>query len=241
MDSIGQEILAAHGGAALWGQLQGLDVELSASGFLFTAKRIAPRPALRVSVQVQPMEVILHDYPQPGHRGILFADSTVRWWDPRGEVVAERRQPRTEFHRLRRQLYWDELDFAYFCGYALWNYLCMPWLLSRPHLATLQPVSSSPAGGQCLRVVFDPAVVTHCQTQVFHFNDRWQLCRHDYTAEVVGAWAKAAHLSSDYRDFDGLALPVKRRVYPTLMGSGPLPWPTLVALDIRAVRQRRFT
>lgn len=241
MDRIAQEILAAHGGAALWESLQALDVELSAAGFLFTAKRVLPRPHLRVSVQVQPMEVTLHGYPRAGHHVVLFADSTLRWWGPEGELVTQRSQPRSAFHHLRRQLYWDELDFAYFCGYALWNYMCMPWLLSRRDLANVEVLPRSKGGWQRLRVAFSPAVVTHCQAQTFYFNERWQLCRHDYTAEVVGGWAKAAHMSTDYREFDGLVLPTRRRVYPTLLGSGPLPWPTLVALDIHAVRQRRVT
>jgi hypothetical protein len=50
------------------------------------------------------------------------------------------------------------------------------------------------------------------------------------------AWAHAAHLCEDYRDFGGIKAPIRRRVYPILVGSRPLPWPTLVSLDIHDIR-----
>jgi hypothetical protein len=58
------------------------------------------------------------------------------------------------------------------------------------------------------------------------------LRRHDYTAEVVGDWASAIHLCEDYRQFGGLWMPTKRRVYPKGLFNRPLPLPTLVAIDI---------
>ena len=36
--------------------------------------------------------------------------------------------PRAAFRSLRRQLYWDDLDFIYFGGYATWNCLLTPFL-----------------------------------------------------------------------------------------------------------------
>ncbi len=242
MGTVTQRILQAHGGRALWESLDVLEVELAAWGFLFTAKRIALRPRLRMSIGVQRMEVILHDYPQAGQRTVLLPDSSLQQWDAQGQLLQTRTAARAQFHRLRRQLYWDELDFAYFCAYAMWNYMTMPWLLSRPGVA-VQAVENTPSPGLCqLRVEFPPDMVTHSPVQRFYFDEHWHLCRHDYTAEVVGGWAKAAHMCSAYRTFDGLLpLPTCRRVFPTLLGSGPLPWPTLVGLDIHSVQLRRAT
>src|SRR5204863_432583 len=52
-----------------------------------------------------------------------------------GEVVAARAEPRKAFYGrsgVRRNLRWDPLDATYFAGYAMWNYLCFPLLLTRP-------------------------------------------------------------------------------------------------------------
>ena len=49
------------------------------------------------------------------------------------------RPARAQFSHWRRSLYWDALDFAYFSGYAMWNYLSLPFLLRR-QLAEHWPV-----------------------------------------------------------------------------------------------------
>ncbi|NTV43073.1 MAG: hypothetical protein HGA63_07210 [Syntrophobacteraceae bacterium] len=63
--------------------------------------------------------------------------------------------------------------------------------------------------------------------------------RLDYTAEVVGQWAHAAHFCEGYRDFGGFKAPTRRRVRPLWWGSRPLPGPTLVALEIHDIRLTR--
>lgn len=240
MDSIAQHIQQAHGGAELWRSIQVIELEMAAWGFLFTAKRIPARPRQRLSVAVARMEVTLHDYPVPGHRAVLLPDSTVQWWDEQNRLLLERQSPRAEFHRLRRQLLWDELDFAYFCGYAMWNYVTMPSLLARPDVHLTPTADKRGDGaGHTLHVEFGPTVVTHSRHQTFHFDPQWRLVRHDYTAEVVGSWAQAAHMCSEYRTFDGLPMPTRRRVLPTLLGHVRLPGPTLVGLDIHGAVLKR--
>ncbi|MCW1958076.1 MAG: hypothetical protein KIH64_005930, partial [Mycobacterium sp.] len=85
---------------------------------------------------------------------------------------------------------------------------------------------------------FPPGLPTHSPTQEFHFDGSGRLVRHDYTAEVVGSWAKAAHMCSSYRQFGGLWLPTRRRVYPRGPFARTLPLPTLVAIDIHDARPR---
>ncbi|MBM3391264.1 MAG: hypothetical protein FJY34_04710 [Betaproteobacteria bacterium] len=72
---------------------------------------------------------------------------------------------------------------------------------------------------------------------MFYFDEQGLLTRLDYTAEVVGGWAHAAHLCEAYRDFGGLKAATKRRIWPTLFGDRPMPFPNLVALDIDEIRR----
>jgi hypothetical protein len=62
-----------------------------------------------------------------------------------------------------------------------------------------------------------------------------RLRRHDYTAEVIGSYARAAHYSEDHRWVDGLLVPHRRRVYPRRRDGRPLGFPTLIWIDIDAV------
>jgi hypothetical protein len=71
-----------------------------------------------------------------------------------------------------------------------------------------------------------------------YFDRTGLLHRHDYTAEVVGSWAGAIHLCDDYRQFGGLRMPTTRRVYPKGPFNRPLPFPTLVAIDVHDAQPR---
>jgi hypothetical protein len=52
----------------------------------------------------------------------------------------------------------------------------------------------------------------------------------------LNAWAHAAHFCEDYRDFNGIKAPTRRRVVPILVADKPLPGPILVALDIHHIQ-----
>ena len=230
--------IAAHGGAAFWRGLGGLEARLSAAGFLFLAKG---RPVLRHArlwASATEPRLTFFDYPRPGWRGDWIGDEAVRILDPAGRVMARRERPRDAFRGLRRQFRWDELDFLYFGGYATWNYLVTPFIFLRPGFSfELLPPLRGPQGETSrLLATFPPDIPTHSGRQVFYFSEAGLLTRLDYTAEVVGGWAHAAHLCEGYRDFGGLKAATKRRVWPILFGDRPMPFPNLVALDIDEIR-----
>lgn len=55
-----------------------------------------------------------------------------------GAVISSRAHPRAAFFGrsgLRRNIRWDPLDSVYFAGYAMWNYLTTPYLLTREGVA----------------------------------------------------------------------------------------------------------
>ena len=236
MTSTLNRIFDAHGGLDYWRSLSSIDLEMSARGFLFRAKHVAPQRHVRLTISTRTPEVTLHDYPAAGLRAVLSGNQRVEILGDDGTVLQTRTTPRAEFTRPRRLLYWDELDFAYFCGYAMWNYTNLPFLLAEPGF-TLESAPAA-AGMTRLRVTFPPGLPTHSPTQEFLFDDSGRLSRHDYTAEVVGSWARAAHLCQDYRRFGGLWLPTRRRVYPAGPFNRPLPAPTLVAIDIHDAQPR---
>jgi hypothetical protein len=238
VDDAIREVIQAHGGVDLWNGLDAVEAVISADGFLFTAKR---RPALarvRMRASTREPHFSMFDYPRSGQTAELVGTREVRIIDAGGEVVARRLNPRAAFHGLRRQFRWDDLDFIYFCGYATWNYLTTPFIFVRDgfEFRILDPAPGDPPQTIRLHATFPDNIPAHSREQVFHFDSERLLRRIDYTAQVVGGWARAAHLCKEYRTFDGLRAPTRRRVFPLFGGDRPLPWPTLVAIDVHELR-----
>jgi hypothetical protein len=238
VDEVIREIIRAHGGIDLWNGLEAVEAVISARGFLFAAKR---RPALervRMRASTREPHFTFFDYPQQGQKAELLGVREVRITDGGGSIVSRRIDPRTAFHGLRRQFRWDDLDFVYFAGYATCNYLTTPFLFLREGFAfrLLEPTAGDKPDTTRLHVTFPDDIPTHSREQVFHFDAERLLRRIDYTAEVVGGWAHAAHFCEEYRTFDGLRAPTRRRVLPLLVGDRPLPGPTLVAIDVHELQ-----
>ena len=229
------EAIEAHGGMAYWDTLHAIEAEISVRGFLFTAKRRSVLRCVQMKAATREPNFTFIDLPNPGQTAELVGNDEVRILDSKGTVVSSRKNPRSAFRGLRRQFVWDDLDFIYFAGYATWNYLTAPFLLVREGVLTklLEPL---PGGLTRVQAIFPADFPTHCRKQVFYFNDRRLLRRLDYTAEVVGNWAHAAHFCDEYRMFGKLMVPTRRRVLPLFFGNRPLPGPTLVELEVHDVR-----
>jgi len=232
------EICEAHGGMDYWNTLEAVEADISAAGFLFTAKRRPVLDHVRMRASTREPRFTFYDLPGPGQTAELIGNSEVRIVDANGRVIARRENPRTAFRGIRHLFSWDDLDFIYFAGYATWNYLAAPFLLMRKGfiINELAPLSGKLAGLTRLHVTFPDDIPTHSREQIYYFDDQRLLRRLDYTAEVVGGWAHAAHLCEDYRQFGRLKVPTRRRVYPLPFGHEPLPAPTLVAIDVHDVR-----
>jgi hypothetical protein len=232
-----EKVIQAHGGAGRWQKLAAVEAVISVRGFLFTAKRRPVLKRVRVRAFTREPRFIFYDFPRDGQTGELNGDMEVRISGPENRTVSSRMHPRAAMRSLRRQLYWDDLDFTYFGGYATWNYLLTPFLFLREgfNFTALEPLSGIDLPFR-LQVKFPEDLPTHCKEQIFHFDRNYLLRRLDYTAEVVGRWAHAAHLCENYRDFEGVKIPTTRRVRPIVIGSRPLPGPTIVAIDIHEFR-----
>ncbi|MGO9830366.1 MAG: hypothetical protein ACLPJH_09510 [Myxococcaceae bacterium] len=229
--------MAAHGGLPRWRELRGLKFRVSSGGLLFDWKwQRRTLNGLEGFVDCSRPRAMLSNYPEPGHRGV-FHPAVVRIETHAGEVVRERRAPRLAFASTRRALFWDHLDLLYFAGYAIWNYLCAPFLLASPGFATeeVSPWREGNEEWRRLRVRFPPEVPTHSQEQVFYFDTAGLLRRLDYTAEVVGSWAKAAHYCHAPKEFSGLMVPTRRRVVPRRADNVARSGPTLVWIDVAEV------
>jgi hypothetical protein len=236
MSGLLDEVLAAHGGVERWREVKAISSRGKVGGLLssrFPGNRMAD---VNVRVQMAEQHTVFRGFPQASQQAV-FDQGDVRIETRDGEVVTARRNPRSAFaglSGLRRNFRWDALDAAYFAGYAWWNYLSSPVLLTRDGVAVTEGGTWQEAGEQWrrLEVSFPPDIHTHSLRQTFYVDGAGLIRRHDYIAYPVGRWARAAHYCDNHQRVGGLVFPTRRRVRPLEPGGRTLPWPILVALDI---------
>lgn len=224
-----ERAIRCHGGWARWSEAGGIAMRLVALGGLLPAAkglgRTFPRPA-RIEVWPRQRITVFGDYPDAGARGV-FSAGRVRLVDARGHVVAESAAPRATFTALRKYRRWSPLDALYFFGYAVAHYHGLPFTLVDGRPLGMERASLGGRRLQGVRVELPADLHTHCRTQTFLFDEDGLLRRHDYVAEIVGSWARGAHLWEDFTSAGGLPVARRRRVLARL-GRHPVP---LVALS----------
>jgi hypothetical protein len=236
-----EEVLEAHGGAARWDAARRVHAQARSGGFLLRSRVPGTRFAdYGLTVDLEERRTVFDPFPEPGTRGV-FDRGTARLERGDGEVIASRTEPRKAFFGrsgLRRNLRWDALDATYFAGYAMWNYLSFPQLLLHPGVEARE-ISPWRSDGEALRrleVDFPEGLDTHSPRQTFYVGADGLVRRHDYVADVVGRWARAAHLCADHVEADGLVFPTRRWVRPIGPRNRPLPLPTMVWIRITDLR-----
>lgn len=241
MSTLLDEVMNAHGGLRRWQSAATIRARVRTGGLLLLTRVPGNRFAdYRITAHVQQARVVLDPFPRDGQRGV-FDNGQVRIEGHEGQVISSRPEPRSAFFGrsgLRRNVRWDPLDSVYFAGYAMWNYLTTPYLLTRDGV-TVEEGGTWQEDGETwrrLHASFPPHLVTHSPQQTFYFNDSGLLRRHDYVAEVVGRWARAAHYCADHVHADGLVFPTRRRAVPIGPGNRPLPVPTLVSIQLADVQ-----
>jgi len=234
-----QQALDAHGGLERWRAAQQVRVRLRSGGRMFDVRLQgrtisgATRAGAEVRFGTDAPRAVFEGFPRPGHRG-HFEQGSVRIQSGAGDRSLHRADARQAFSKVRHKLSWDTLDALYFIGYALWNYVSTPFMMTRPGF-DLREGESWREGGETwrrLHVAFPPDIPTHSREQTFYFDASGLLRRLDYTAEVFSSWARACNYCFDYREMSGIMVPTRRRV--TLRGPGgrPLPGPIMVWIEI---------
>lgn len=115
-------------------------------------------------------------------------------------------------NKLKR---WQIQDGVYFFGQALVTYYSVPSILSELRLINFKQTDQL----KSFQVEFPTDFPTHSQRQTFHFDNSGLLIRHDYTADVIGAFATGSHFTSEYLKKEGIQVAGKREV---MLRIGPL-------------------
>src|SRR5215207_5486282 len=153
-------------------------------------------------------------------------------------AAEERLNPRDASPVKTFETPWDMLHLAYFTGYTMWTYLTQPFTWAEPgvEVEELEPWQENGEAGRTLKVTFPENITTHSRENLYYLTDRGLIRRHDYTAEVLGATDPSAHYTWEHREFDGIMVPTKRRVYLIGADGAVMPEPVMVSLDLDDVR-----
>jgi hypothetical protein len=235
------EVLEAHGGLERWREARTIRARGRSGGLLLRTRVPGNRFAdYRLTVDVHEPRTVFDPFPQDGQRGV-FEHGQSRIESQEGQVLSSRADPRAAFFGrsgIRRNLRWDALDSVYFAGYAMWNYLTTPLLLTRDEVVVSEGGVWEEEGEtwRRLETSFSGSIDTHSSRQAFYFDAHGRLRRHDYVADVVGGWARAAHYCADHVQAGGLVFPTRRWVRPLRPGNRSVPFPTMVWLELADLR-----
>jgi hypothetical protein len=236
-DGLLELALRAVGGKALFDQARQIAVTLHGSGTAIRSKRFGWIPGeIEVRCSTDKQRTTISPLPKEGQRGV-FTGSEVRIESAEdGTVLSSRTDPRSKFPGGRRLLWWDDLDFLYFSGYAMWGYLLAPYSFfwKGVEAREIEPWQQDGETWRRLAVTYPAGSHVHCREQIYYYDAEGRLRRNDYTAEVFGGFARSAHMCDEYKTFDGLTLPTRRRVYGRRRNNKPRPRPTLVSMDIHS-------
>lgn len=213
MQNLLDAVVDAHGGMDRWTRVKAIDVAFNFSGAVLALKGFPDHLRPRCSVDIVGCRTVFQGLGgNPTDRWIFTAD---RCWTERldGSVIEERKHPRDHFagHDFKTTK-WDDLDLTYFLGYAMWNYLSFPFLLTHPGFEHRELAEHHENGEvwRVMEVTFPDDVPAHTKVQQFYFGPDNLLRRFDYSTDVLGG--VAAHYCFDLKEFGGITMPTLRRV-----------------------------
>lgn len=225
----------AHGGLSRWNRLKTVKAGLSITGAIWHVKG-KPDVLKDVSIEAQLHKERLTTHFNGQGKRTVFEPNRILVETEAGRLLESRDDPRSAFRGHTQQTPWDDLHVAYFSSYALWTYLTIPFLYTYPGFVTeeLAPWKENGEQWRPLRATFPDSIASHSREQVSYFGPDGLLRRHEYTVDVLGG-APGLNYALDYRDVDGIMVPVTRRIYAYDANKQKILDPVLVAINIRDI------
>jgi hypothetical protein len=227
------DVLQAGGGLDLWRQMRGFTVHISIGGVLCARKcRAALLKDLVAEGRTQQQALEITGFNASDQRA-LYRRDWVALEGPDGQMLRERHAPPATFRRHMRSATWDDLQLAHYCGYLIWNYVAVPFILADSDVIT-EELESSDASGESwrrLKVRFPPRVVTHSPEQTFYF-DREGLLRRVHYPAVDDDQTQIAQVFWEHQRFSGILVPTLCRISKIGVSGQLVAEPPLLDIEI---------
>jgi hypothetical protein len=226
----------AHGGLQRWNEFTSLRSELSVDGAIWHIKQQPGLLADKIfEIDTHNQRLTITPFTGTDRRSVFVPDRLVlETLD--GALIESRDDSEASFAGQTIETPWDKFHVAYFASEALWTYLTSPFLYTYPGFESeeIEPWQENGEEWRRLKVTFPDTVASHTKTQTTHFGPDGLMRRHDYTVDILGGNSGANYVS-DYRTFQGVKMPTKRRIYAYDHEMRKVPEPLLVSLDFGAL------
>jgi hypothetical protein len=221
----------AHGGWDRWLKLSKVTVRARIGGSLWASKGHPGTQDVRLTAALHTQHVECSPFKAPGKHSVYEPGRTAVETDD-GGVIATRTNPRSSFTGHKLTTPWDDPQLVYFQGYAIWTYLTTPFLFRSPgfQMREIEPWSANGEEWRRLKVTFPPNIHSHSTEQIFYFDAKGLLRRHDYSVDIIGG-TSSANYATEHEAFGGIVFPTKRRVYAYGADNRPLLDQVAVAID----------
>ena len=227
----------AHGGLDRWNAFTRLQAEVSIGGAIWHLKQqpdLLQNTVLDIDTHAERLAIV--PFVRPDLRS-TFVPDRLALEDADGNAIESWDHPETAFAGQVRETPWEPLHVAYFVSEALWTYLTSPFLYTYPGFESeeIEPWQENGETWRRLKVTFPDPIKSHTRTQITHFGPDGLMRRHDYTVDILGG-ATGANYPTEYRKFQGVMMPTKRRIYAYDDAMRKIAEPLLVSLDFRNIR-----
>jgi hypothetical protein len=237
MSELRDLVIDAYGGIERWSKVKAIDGDMSITGALWARKGWPDAlKGVHVAADARDQWISYRPFLSEGMRSSCTPNRTaIETLD--GQFIKDRKNPRAAFDGHTVETPWDDLNLAYFSGYAMWNYLNTPFVFawSGFEAQEIEPWHDDGERRRRLKVVFPDRIATHCTEQIFHINDQGLICRIDYSALVAGG-APTAHYLYGHKDFSRIKVATKRRALRRKPDGTAIPEPVFVEIDIADIR-----
>lgn len=206
------EFVVAAGGLDRWRAGRQVLGTLESSGSLFEIKKMPGRSNREFAVAMRDVYAAVWPAGDTSHVEFTADGTTLVAED--GTELARGHNVRDSFTGHVLESPWNALQRAYFSGYALWNYLNLPFLLTLPgvHTHAIEPIGTGDRRLVGLGATLPAGLPSHCRRQQFYFGPDLLLARHGYHLDIAGRIPVIQYVE-DYVDVDGLKIPTTRRAY----------------------------
>lgn len=236
MNDLAKFAIEAHGGLDRWHQLKTVSARLLVGGVLWGLKgKDGILNDVHVTVDLRKEWASHWPFIKPDQH-TSFQPDRVAIETGDGGIVEERFNPRESFKGHALDTPWDDLQLAYFAGYAMWTYLNTPFLFALPGVETeeIRPWRENDEVWRRVKATFPPSIATHSTVQTFYFDQVGLLKRHDYDVDISGG-TPAAHYVSELKKISGIMVPTQRRVFGRQPDGKAAPNPLVVSIDLSEV------
>jgi hypothetical protein len=235
MNDLLTSAIDAHGGWDRWRELSIVQARATIGGAIWKLKGQPDAVDVRIMAALHRQHVEFSPFKAPMTNGVYEPEHTVIETDD-GLVLDSLLRPRASFTGHKLTTPWDDLQLVYFRGYAMWTYFTTPFLFREPGFRTreIDPWAENGEEWRRLKVTFPQNVHSHSPEQVFYFDAKGLLRRHDYSVDIMGG-TTSAHYVSEHKTFGGIVFPTRRRVYTYGADNRPLLERISVSIDLHEI------